>query len=77
MSTAWQLGTKLRHIPTGKVRVIARITPAGEFGTSFTDGPVFHVASVDEHGAPIWGGYMADVWHGSLSNPTSDWEAIP
>jgi hypothetical protein len=54
--------------------MVARISPAGSAGRSTLDGPTFHAAILEADGSARVGGHVADIWAGSLSNPTHDWE---
>lgn len=68
--TTWNVGDYLNR--DGKRYQITRITPAGSAGTSHADGPKYHAAIVDpETGLARRGGYVADIWSKSMSNPTS------
>lgn len=79
-SSAWQVGTVLEDA-AGKRRVIDRITPPGSAGTRVSDGPIFHARIMTRMDDGTWGrvanGHVADIWSGSLSYATHDFETVP
>lgn len=69
----WEIGTRLKHKPSGREYEVRRVTPAGALGTAVQDGPTFH-AQIVVDGTVVQGGYVRDIWSKSLTSPTSDFE---